>query len=222
MTSRQPTIGRATVRLLAIMLLMNVARAQEVDDGGKSQALGAESIAPIIDLEPVDIQRQRTVPIRVYLATGDQPRPVVLVSHGLGGSRDGKAYLGRNWSQAGFTCVFLQHTGSDREVIRTARPSQRMATLRQAANATNNLARIKDVSFVIDQLQAWNEHHAFGDERLWGRAPRAPNHHPVIVAISTKFWHAYLEDDAAAKRWLQSQQPRTDAKLAGQDVWQWK
>lgn len=335
--SPQSTITLSIFRLLTILLLMNAASAQEADDEGSSQPLDAEAISQIIDLEPVDSQRKRAVPIRVYLPAATQPRPVVLVSHGLGGSRQSKAYLGNSWSQAGFACVFLQHAGSDREVVRTTRPRQRMETLRQAANAANNLARIKDVSFAIDQLQAWNqqsdhalfqkldlahigmsghsfgaattlsvagrmyplqqsyhepritaflalspqparglsleqtfgklrvpimcmtgtkdtspidagvtadarqsvyrampagdkyqlvlaggEHHAFGDERLWGRAARDPNHHPAIVAITTKFWQAYLEDDANAKAWLQSDQPRTDAKLASEDVWQWK
>ncbi len=335
--SPQSAIKRFMFRLLTILLLLNAASAQEDGDAGSARSQTDKTISQIIDLEPVDSQRKRVVPIRVYLPTSAQLHPVVLVSHGLGGSRDSKAYLGRSWSQAGFACVFLQHAGSDRDVIRTIRPGERMETLRQAANAANNLARIKDVSFAIDQLHAWNEqsdhalfrkldlahigmsgqsfgaattlsvagrmyplhknyyepritaflalspqparelsleqtfgklqvpimcmtgtkdtspidagvtaearqavyqamppgdkyqlvlaggeHHAFGDERLWGRAARNPNHHPAIVAITTKFWQAYLEDDADAKAWLQSDQPRTDAKLASEDVWQWK
>ena len=107
------------------------------------------------DLEPVDAQRNRIVPIRVYVPAEKSPRPVILYSHGLGGSREKKSYLGECWSKAGFVCVFMQHAGSDSEVLRSTRPREMMRKLKAAASYQNSQLRIADVSFVIDQLENW-------------------------------------------------------------------
>jgi len=63
------------------------------------------------------------------------------------------------------------------------------------------------------------EHSAFTDRALPGdREPRNPNHHRVILALSTAFWDAYLRDDPAALAWLNSQQPRSVMETG--DQWQ--
>ena len=71
-----------------------------------------------LELTVHDAARQRDIPLRVYLPTtnganGQKAEPVVLFSHGLGGTRQGCAYLGTHWSARGYTVVFLQHAGSD-------------------------------------------------------------------------------------------------------------
>ena len=45
-------------------------------------------------------------------------------------------------------------------------------------------------------------HEAFTDREIFGKEPRNPNHHRVILAISTAFWDWYLRGDARAKDWL--------------------
>jgi predicted dienelactone hydrolase len=64
------------------------------------------------------------------------------------------------------------------------------------------------------------EHSAFTDRRLPGdREPRNPNHHRVILALSTAFLDAYLRGDNAALAWLNSNEgPRT--VLENADRWQ--
>jgi predicted dienelactone hydrolase len=63
------------------------------------------------------------------------------------------------------------------------------------------------------------EHSVFTDRALPGdRAPRNPNHHRVILALSTAFWDAYLRDDATALSWLNSNQPRS--VMEAKDAWQ--
>jgi hypothetical protein len=63
------------------------------------------------------------------------------------------------------------------------------------------------------------EHSAFTDRALPGdREPRNPNHHRVILALSTAFWDAYLRDDAAALAWLNSTRPRS--VMETKDKWQ--
>jgi hypothetical protein len=65
------------------------------------------------------------------------------------------------------------------------------------------------------------EHSAFTDRGLPGdREPRNPNHHRVILALSTAFWDAYLRGDADARSWLDGDGPRT--LLEANDRWQRK
>lgn len=65
------------------------------------------------------------------------------------------------------------------------------------------------------------EHSAFGDRSLPGeREQRNPNHHRVILALSTAFWDTYLRDDPTAKSWLTSEAPRK--LLEADDKWQTK
>jgi predicted dienelactone hydrolase len=70
---------------------------------------------------------------------------------------------------------------------------------------------------VLDQA----EHSAFSERApARDRSQRNPNHHKVILALSTAFWDAYLKEDAAAKAWLTGEGPRTVLEKA--DRWQHK
>src|ERR1700682_6560759 len=68
------------------------------------------------DLTVRDTRRSRDIPIRVYLPKENKPAPVVLFSHGLGGSREGYAFLRNRWAARGYVAVFLQRPGSDDSV----------------------------------------------------------------------------------------------------------
>ena len=105
--------------------------------------------------DPVDVKRKRTVPVKVYLSESKGERPVVLFSHGLGGSRDNNAYLGNHWAKSGYVCVFMQHTGSDSSVWKKAERANRLTALKNAAGLQATLNRLNDVKFVIDQLEKW-------------------------------------------------------------------
>ncbi len=283
-----------------------------------------------------DIPRAREIPIRIYLPSPGGAAPVILFSHGLGGSREGSAYLGRHWARRGYAAVFLQHPGSDRTVWQEAPVAHRMDAMREAANAANFLLRVKDVSAVLDQLEKWNttadhplhsrlemdrvgmsghsfgavttqavsgqsaaagrslfqdpridaavimspssprrgdpesafgsvdipwllmtgtrdiaaigqidlksrlavfpalppggkyelilkdaEHSAFTERALPGeKAERNPNHHRVILALSTAFWDAWLRGDASARDWIESDAPQS--LLHSGDSWKSK
>ncbi|MBN2317469.1 MAG: dienelactone hydrolase [Acidobacteria bacterium] len=296
--------------------------------GGKSPT--------IVDLAVSDSGRNRDIPVRVYLPSGKSPSPVVLFSHGLGGSREGSAYLGRHWAGRGYVAVFLQHIGSDASVWADTPLSQRLSAMREAANLENFMLRVGDVSAVLDQLEVWNgadrhllkgrlntehvgmsghsfgavttqavsgqrtqrgravfadpridaaivmspssaklgtpesafgkvsvpwllmtgtkdlavigdadmksrlavfpalppggkyelvlydaEHSAFTERALPGDTePRNPNHHRVILALSTAFWDAYLHNNVAAKKWLDGDGPKS--LLETDDRWRKK
>jgi predicted dienelactone hydrolase len=99
---------------------------------------------------------EREIPVRVYLPPRlDEPAPVVLFSHGLGGSRTGSAYCGEHWAARGYVAVFLQHPGSDEAVWRGLPPAQRLAALQHAASFENFRLRVSDVKATLDALAAW-------------------------------------------------------------------
>ncbi len=119
-----------------------------------------------IDLSFGDPSRSRELPIRVYLPESKTPSPVVLFSHGLGGSREGSAFLGRHWAARGYLAVFLQHPGSDDLVWKDRPGPQRMEALKQAASLENFMARVGDVSAALNQLEHW---HKIDGHELFGR-----------------------------------------------------
>ena len=108
----------------------------------------------------VDANRDRTVPVRIMLPRTDRaPYPVVIVSHGLGGSREGSTFLGDAWTEAGYAVVYVQHPGSDREIWenkRTQGMAAVMSSMKAAANAQQLKARVEDVHFAIDELTRRN------------------------------------------------------------------
>jgi hypothetical protein len=79
------------------------------------------------------------------------------------------------------------------------------------------LPRGQKYELVLDKA----EHSAFTERALPGeKEPRNPNHHRVILALSTAFWDAYLRGDAAAKGWLDGTGP--SSVLQSGDQWQKK
>jgi predicted dienelactone hydrolase len=286
------------------------------------------------DLTVHDEARNRDIPIRVYLPASTVPAPVVLFSHGLGGSRAGSRFLGEHWAARGYVAVFLQHPGSDDSVWKDEALGNRMAAMKRAASLENFVLRVEDVPAVLNQLKIWNsaktnqlagrleltkvgmsghsfgavtteavsgevlplggqkytdsrikaaivfspstpagrsaeeafgavripwmlmtgtrdlapvgnadmksrldvypalhggpkyevvlnnaEHSVFTDRALPGdRQPRNPNHHRVILALSTAFWDAYLRGDAGALAWLNGAGPRS--VMEAEDRWQ--
>ena len=267
----------------------------------------------------------RDLPVRIYLPANTGPAPVVLFSHGLGGSRNGNVFMGGHWAARGYVAVFLQHPGSDTSVWRDKPVSERMSSMQQAASLQNFMRRASDMHAVLDALAAWNsesgnplagrldlqkigmsghsfgaitteavsgeklpmlgtkltdsrikaaiafspsvprrgepeqvfgsvkipwllmtgtkddspigridaksrltvyaalrgapnyevvlnnaEHSAFTDRALPGdREPRNPNHHRVMLALTTAFWDAYLQGDKEALAWLNGAGPRS-------------
>ena len=285
-----------------------------------------------VDLSFHDAARDRDIPLRVYLPTNTAPEPVVLFSHGLGGSRAGSVFLGEHWAARGYVAVFLQHPGSDDSVWKGKAITDVMPEMNRAASLENFLLRVQDVPAVLNQLDIWNtdktnllasrldlkkvgmsghsfgavtteavsgealplsgrqftdariqaamafspsspktgsaakafgavkipwmlmtgtkdvapigdqdvasrlavypalhgapkyevvlynaEHSVFTDRALPGdREPRNPNHHRVILALSTAFWDAYLRGDADARAWLNGPGPRSVMEPADQ------
>lgn len=324
--------GKAELVLFLILVLGEAAAGFSYEP----LALPEGFIPEFIDLTVHDAARNRDIPVRIYLPSASNSVPVILFSHGLGGSRQGNSFMGRHWSGRGYVVVFLQHPGSDVSVWKDLPPARRMEAMKRAANARNLILRIGDVRAVLDTLERWNrepdsqlfgrldlerigmsghsfgalttqavsgqqlglfgrnatnprikaavifspsppragdpkqafgevkipwmlmtgtkdvapigdtdvasrlavfpalppgskyelvlyeaEHFAFTDVMFPGReGKRNPNHHRVILALSTAFWDAYLKGDSAAREWLDGDGPRS--VFQPEDRWQKK
>lgn len=106
----------------------------------------------VIDASWRDSARQRDLPLRLRLPETASPTPVILFSHGLGGSRRGGAEWAEHWASHGFAVITVQHSGSDEALWKDKPPGERLAALRSGASIAEFLARIADVKFVVGEL----------------------------------------------------------------------
>jgi predicted dienelactone hydrolase len=98
----------------------------------------------------------RKVPLKFYLPE-KKNAAIILLSHGLGGSRNSGTYLGMHWAGRGYVVVAIQHLGSDESVIQEARGvRQKFAALKKAANGKSFDDRCKDVKATLDHLAKLN------------------------------------------------------------------
>ena len=113
-----------------------------------SGPLAARAVAAPQSGEWTDPARQRQLPWLLRLPDdGGGPWPLVIYSHGLGGSREGGAKWGQAWADGGIAVLHLQHAGSDLPVLRSG-----LAALRAAASAEQLIARVLDVQFAIGEV----------------------------------------------------------------------
>jgi dienelactone hydrolase len=99
-----------------------------------------------------DTARHRPVQAKLYLpAAQSGPVPLIVFSHGIGGSREGYTYLGKHWAANGYASLHLQHAGSDRNVW-FGNPLEMVSRLQNAARETEAIDRARDVSFALDQV----------------------------------------------------------------------
>ncbi|WP_237214513.1 alpha/beta hydrolase family protein [Falsiroseomonas oryziterrae] len=98
-----------------------------------------------------DAARGRDLPVLLRLPAASGPRPLVILSHGLGGSREGLGYLGRALAEAGFVALHLQHPGSDEAVWRGA-GERGLALAAAALDVAQAAARLGDGVFAVEEV----------------------------------------------------------------------
>lgn len=102
----------------------------------------------------------RPVAYKIYRPMMDditQKLPVILWSHGLGGSRDGAGFLARYIASYKYIVVHIQHLGTDSSLWegKAGHPWNVIRATKIPRRAT--LQRFQDVPFAIDQLFAMND-----------------------------------------------------------------
>jgi dienelactone hydrolase len=114
--------------------------------------LRADEVFDTLDLDWRDESRQRAVPVRLYRPRAEGSHPLVVFSHGIGGSRLGYGYLGRFLAAGGIASLHLQHVGSDRAVWTGGSIFGVVGRLQAAAQDAEAIARVLDLRFALDQL----------------------------------------------------------------------
>ena len=101
----------------------------------------------------LDTARNRRVPVKIYHPTYFVENcPVIVFSHGLGGSYEKCDYLGQKWASAGFISVHIQHIGIDEGVWkRKIRPIKELKDV--YGQHWSGRTQANDIRFVIDQLE---------------------------------------------------------------------
>ena len=105
-----------------------------------------------LDLDWADVSRQRPVPVRLYLPQAARRLPLVVFSHGIGGSRRGYSWLGQHLARHGVASLHLQHVGSDRQLWTAGSVWNLVGRLQDAAQEREAIARVQDLRFALDTL----------------------------------------------------------------------
>ncbi len=118
-----------------------------------------------IDMDWDDARRQRQVPVRLYMPQARHSVPLVVFSHGIGGSRMGYTWLGQSFARHGIASLHLQHVGSDRQLW-GGNIFSIVGRLQSAAQETEAIARAQDVRFALDTLLASDLAPRIDDDRI--------------------------------------------------------
>ncbi|KPF57370.1 acetylhydrolase [beta proteobacterium AAP51] len=158
MTHRLPLRGalsrRACLRLGAAASLAALATTRSVWAAASAPVSGSPGFEAL-DLDWTDTRRQRPVPVRLYLpevACAGRV-PLVVFSHGIGGSRRGYTWLGQHIARHGIASLHLQHVGSDR-TLWGGSIFGLVGRLQDAAQDEEAVARVQDLRFALDTLLA--------------------------------------------------------------------
>jgi predicted dienelactone hydrolase len=136
---------------LALGLLLALPAAAQLPDDA------AEPAAPLpatrmVEFDWHDPLRGRAVPVRLYLPAEPAARvPLVVFSHGIGGSRRGYSYLGNHFAANGVAALHVQHVGSDR-ALWMGNPFGLVGRLQDAAQEREAVDRALDLRFALDRL----------------------------------------------------------------------
>ncbi len=159
--------NRITVRLASALTICVAALSLADVCAQGTQQSSAISASPVLESLEVDaslftaqsfdwfdIQRQRQVPAKLYLPAAKASVgsvPLVVFSHGIGGSKDGYSYLGRYFAAHGYGSLHVQHVGSDRQLW-FGNPFTLPARLSDAAQASEALNRVQDLRYALDKV----------------------------------------------------------------------
>jgi predicted dienelactone hydrolase len=124
------------------------------DAGGYKLAAGAYTVTEVADLVLHDSKRNKDLHVRIFYPDGAGKYPVIVFSHGAGGSQDCCDALTRHWATYGY--VTIQPTHDDSAVQRRNSGEENIRFMQAVQDALKKPAlwesRPLDISFVLDAL----------------------------------------------------------------------
>ena len=123
-------------------------------NGAYKLADGPHTVTEVPDIVLHDVKREKYLHVRVFYPQEPGPYPVIVFSHGAGGSQSCCEGLTRHWATYGY--VTLQPTHEDSTVQRRNAGEEDINFLVAVRDALKKPAlwqsRPKDISFVLDSL----------------------------------------------------------------------
>ncbi len=114
---------------------------------------GSLAIETVAELILKDTKRNKELPIKIYYPATGGNFPVLIFSHGGGGSKDNYQTLGRFWASHGYVVIHPTHEDSIVLLRKRGLVSDWREPLRKMANDPKIWeSRPRDISFVIDSL----------------------------------------------------------------------
>lgn len=104
----------------------------------------------IDDGEWIDPGRGRVLKWRRHAPAGMHDAPVILFSHGLGGSRQSGACWLAHWASWGIAAIAIQHPGTDADMLAGQSPLAMRRLLRHAAHPLELRQRQHDLRHALD------------------------------------------------------------------------
>ena len=95
-----------------------------------------------------DRNRNRTFPADIYLPSLGTPRPLIVISHGLGSDRSSFAYLAQHLASYGFAVVVPEHPGSDTNQLQALF----QGTVARVTKPREFIDRPLDIIYLLDEL----------------------------------------------------------------------
>lgn len=108
-----------------------------------------------------DRDRNRTFPVDLYIPRTTTPRPVIVISHGLGSDRLTFAYLAQHLATYGFIVAVPEHPGSNDDQLQALLAG----VADQVTPPSEFIDRPLDVTVLLNQLEQLSQ----TDSRLQGR-----------------------------------------------------
>lgn len=173
--------------------------------------------------EWVDAARGRSVPYKVYRPEimDSASYPVVVWSHGLGGTRDGAGFLGRHMAGHGFIHVHIQHDGTD-DALWRGMPGHPWDNIRKATISWETVKnRYLDVPFALDNLKGMYDGKLdFSRLGMSGHSFGALTTQVMAGQLAGREAPEDLSDDRFKSGILYSPVPAFRHQLGGRDVYQ--
>jgi predicted dienelactone hydrolase len=121
---------------------------------GYHLAAGPHAVSEVSDLVLHDAKRSKDLHVRIFYPNDAGPYPVIVFSHGAGGSQDCCEALTRHWATYGY--VTIQPTHDDSALQRRNSGEENIRFMQAVRDALNKPAlwesRPQDISFVLDSL----------------------------------------------------------------------
>lgn len=141
------------------------AEASEMQSPGNPAEPGPYKSRELSFPDLTDRSRNQKVPLKVFFPAESGSFPLVVMSHGAGGSWDAFIYQAQHLASHGYVVMCPQHKFSDNEQFKylRSRAGGKLRPMKAIHYMTKDpkavLGRPKDISFAIDQSIQWNKTH---------------------------------------------------------------